>query len=182
LTPSEDWPDPGADVAPEERPAVPAIQAATPPRDDKARVALLETRIQNLQYRVAFLELAWEAARATQQAGVRPATLPTTVTVTLNGQPVGAARVIFVPLVAGRHAAFGLSDADGKARLTTFELGDGALPGPYRVTISKTLLDVTGPKPELRCLLPPQYASPETTGLSVEVAVGANDFAFDLRD
>ena len=67
----------------------------------------------------------------------RPRTYPVSGTVTWKGQPVEAARVVFVPAAAGIEAASGVTDAAGKFQLTTFVAGDGAQPGEYRVKVSK---------------------------------------------
>jgi len=67
----------------------------------------------------------------------RPATYPVSGTVTWKGQPLEAARVVFVPTTAGVEAASGVTDATGKYQLTTFVAGDGAQPGEYRVKVSK---------------------------------------------
>jgi hypothetical protein len=56
--------------------------------------------------------------------------------VTLDGQPVPGAMVIFYPDDGGPQAN-GLTDADGAFRLTTFNTGDGATPGGHKVTVSK---------------------------------------------
>jgi hypothetical protein len=58
--------------------------------------------------------------------------------VTLDGTPVEAAAVTFVPddPATGKSAA-GITDKDGKFTLTTFVGGDGALPGSYKIQVSK---------------------------------------------
>jgi hypothetical protein len=56
--------------------------------------------------------------------------------VTLDGTPVQGATVIFVPQ-GGEREANGLTDADGVFHLTTFNTGDGAMPGTYKVTVEK---------------------------------------------
>jgi hypothetical protein len=59
--------------------------------------------------------------------------------VTLDGAPVGAATVTFIPVdeKGGHHAASGVTNQDGRFRLTTFNTNDGALPGHYRVTVTQ---------------------------------------------
>jgi len=54
--------------------------------------------------------------------------------VTLDGKPLPAATVIYVPVGDGR-AASGRTDQDGIFRLTTFRTDDGAVPGEYKVTV-----------------------------------------------
>jgi hypothetical protein len=65
--------------------------------------------------------------------------------VTLDGKPLPWATVTFVSAEEGRRPASGVTDADGAFELTTFDTGDGALPGSYRVTINKA---VDQPLPE----------------------------------
>lgn len=58
--------------------------------------------------------------------------------VTLNGQPLeGAAVTLIGDGETKNRPATGISDAQGEVRFTTFEPGDGALPGTYKVLVSK---------------------------------------------
>jgi hypothetical protein len=59
--------------------------------------------------------------------------------VTLDGQPVAGATVLFVPEpeVRGRPAS-AITDSDGNFCLTTYRAEDGAVPGAYRIVVSKT--------------------------------------------
>jgi hypothetical protein len=66
-----------------------------------------------------------------------PDTYAVTGKVTKTGQPVAGATVTFVPQSADGRAASGMTDASGVYKLTTFESGDGALPGSYKVSITK---------------------------------------------
>jgi hypothetical protein len=68
-------------------------------------------------------------------SGDRP--IPIKGTVTLDGSPVAGATVLFVPTDANRRPASGWTDTDGLFELTTFAQADGALPGAYRVVITK---------------------------------------------
>jgi Carboxypeptidase regulatory-like domain len=63
-------------------------------------------------------------------------TVPVTGTVKADGQPIEGATVIFSPNGGGR-AASGITDAQGKYKLTTVEAGDGALPGSYKIAVTK---------------------------------------------
>lgn len=65
--------------------------------------------------------------------------------VTLGGQPVEGAQVVFAPTSGGGKAATGRTDASGNYALTTLDPEDGALPGSYRVMISKTEGGATTP-------------------------------------
>ncbi len=128
-----------------------------------------------------------------------------TGTVTYNGEAVEGASVGFVPSGEGGKMAAGTTDAQGKFTLTTIEAGDGAVPGSYQVSVSKTeggaaaggeqteeearaaampkMGGETGPAPEVKDLLPAKYRDAANSGLTAEVkAGGGNDFPFDLKD
>ncbi|MEX2173005.1 MAG: hypothetical protein WD872_01500 [Pirellulaceae bacterium] len=64
-------------------------------------------------------------------------TVDVTGKVTKGGQPVSGAAVTFVPTAAGGKAAAGTTDEAGIYKLTTFVNGDGAMPGSYKVMITK---------------------------------------------
>ena len=77
--------------------------------------------------------------------GEGPATVPVTGTVTLDGTPVEGATVSFSPEDKANRAATGLTDSDGRFELGTIQPGDGAMPGSYKVAISKTSGAAAGP-------------------------------------
>lgn len=120
-----------------------------------------------------------------------PARVPAGGTVTFKGEPVDGATVVFVTQKDGRfYNAIGTTDSAGKFRLQTFRPQDGAVPGSHTVAITKI---TTSEKPADLPLeagftpietwhLPKKYRSPETSGLTAEVAAqGANDFTFALQ-
>ncbi|HPZ83351.1 MAG TPA: hypothetical protein PL064_07945, partial [Thermogutta sp.] len=120
----------------------------------------------------------------------RPKTVPVKVTVLYRGAPVAEANVQFLPEGSG-NAATGVTDANGIARLTTFDQNDGAVHGKYRVTIRKSI-QVGGSNPAdpdappvpatYREELPAKYAAPETSGLTAEVSESQKEFTFELTD
>lgn len=114
----------------------------------------------------------------------RPATLPATGEVTYNGQPVSGAQVMF--LSPDGRPANATTDAAGKFTLTTFEEGDGALPGTHQVTINKhTTLPSTpeNPYPQSKNELPARYGRADLSQLTAEVKSGdENHFRFELTD
>ena len=59
-------------------------------------------------------------------------------TVLLDGQPLTGATVLFMPEDSKGRAASGLTNREGSFLLTTYKEKDGALPGKYRVLITKT--------------------------------------------
>ena len=70
-------------------------------------------------------------------ASDRPMVAPVKGTVTYEGKPVEGASVAFWTDGAPR-AALGVTNAQGEFQLTTFESGDGAVPGEHTVTVTKT--------------------------------------------
>ena len=120
----------------------------------------------------------------------RPATVPVTGKVTYRGQPVLEATVVFQP-ESGRPAT-GMTDESGRFWLSTFEAGDGAIPGPHTVTIhphgGDDVEEMPNPGEPLRpraasSPIPARYADVQTSELSVAVDVnGENDFQFQLTD
>ena len=137
----------------------------------------------------------WAGCGGKKSVPGRPDTVPVKVVVTYKGQPVADANVQFLPAAAGDAtsgvAATGITDAQGTARLTTFDQNDGAVPGAYRVCIRKSVL-VGGPREadpdappapaKYREELPAKYTAPETSGLTAEVSNSQTEFTFDLAD
>lgn len=127
-------------------------------------------------------------------------THPVTGKVTQNGSPVADVKVTFSP--EGKlPAAFGRTGTDGTFTLTTYDAGDGAVEGTYKVLLTKIEGAASGPdeghdpdnpgefKPptypgersDINSALPEEYASSATTPLTAEVTAGGeNTFVFDL--
>jgi hypothetical protein len=117
-------------------------------------------------------------------------TVPVSGSVTYNGSPVEGASVTFRPDSSQDRGAVGVTDASGQFRLMTYEPNDGAIPGSFRVTIEKTVLegaietdDSLAPPAKTRDLLPVRYKNVDTSGLSAEVEEGEEkEFPFELSD
>ena len=128
-------------------------------------------------------------------------TVAVTGTVTQKGTPVEGAIVSFIG--ADGQTAVGLTDAAGKYSLTTRKKDDGAIPGDYKVSVTKfdgpkptaggtTQLkegelhsaDYTGEEAEApppQNLLPAKYAHPDTSGFTATVSAGGTPHNFDLE-
>jgi hypothetical protein len=115
-----------------------------------------------------------------------PETYPVTGVVTHKGKPVEGADVVLVPSDEKLRSAGGMTDADGKFSVTTYfdpeHQSEGAMPGDYGVTVSKTevLEAPPGLKPEEimayhmkhgtpKPQLPTKYAAAKTSGFNVTV-------------
>lgn len=129
-----------------------------------------------------------------------PATYPVTGTVTFNGKPLAGANIGFSATDENTRGAIGVTDSEGKYSLTTFEKGDGAMAGTFKVTVSKfdgpaepvkladpsantgdelpanySPEDATAAAPS-KNLVPQKYLRPQTTPLSYTVGAGPNTF------
>jgi hypothetical protein len=138
-------------------------------------------------------------------ANRRP-TAPTSGVVMYQGKPVADATVSFLAISGDPISAFGLTDAQGKFTMRTYEDGDGAPVGEHQVTITKTeagkqppgpprtgpdefdpnKYDPPGfgvtPPPVVKHLIPEKYASSATSGLKATVTADKpNEFTFDLK-
>jgi hypothetical protein len=97
-----------------------------------------------------------------------------------NGQPLAEAMVVFHPqdsqaVAAPRPMAY--TNEQGEFSLTTVKQGDGAPVGQYAITVELREQRLVGEEQvrDGRNLLPPQYASPQTSPLKFEVAEGENE-------
>ncbi|WP_166820680.1 carboxypeptidase-like regulatory domain-containing protein [Thalassoroseus pseudoceratinae] len=120
----------------------------------------------------------------------RPKVVPVSGTVTYNGDPVEGADVVFRSSAKG-GPAYAKTDAEGRFELTTYEPGDGAVPGSHQVRISKIVVhqpeikDPEGviPPTTEENQLPAKYNDFDQSKLTASVAEdGENDFKFELTD
>jgi hypothetical protein len=105
--------------------------------------------------------------------------------VTLDGQPVAEAGIMFQPVDSTMGPpAYGATDADGRFELITANQ-PGAAIGEHRIAISKTESIAI---PQRRGLplyktkehIPSKYGNHESSGLTVTVEDDDNAFKFDL--
>lgn len=114
-----------------------------------------------------------------------PKTVSVKGVVTLDGAPVEIAQVIFID-DANQYPAYSPTDAKGNFSLRLSEEKMGAVPGTYKVQVSKTLLtgggsDEGGAEVSLSYGLPKKYANFMTSGLTFTVPeAGANDVKLEL--
>jgi hypothetical protein len=113
-------------------------------------------------------------------------------TVLHKNQPVAGAAIIFHPLGDGPTAkpAQGKSDAGGRFTLTTYlgpsEQPAGALPGEYKVTVTK----IDEPQgaydplkdPPLKNHVPGKYSTPQQSPLTATIKPGSNQIELKLED
>jgi hypothetical protein len=123
----------------------------------------------------------------------RPDVVEASGTLTYKGTAVEGATVVLVPQEKSGYAASGLTDASGRFELSAFTPDTGAVPGKYKVTVSKVEAPpaAAGPEgghdesetPPSRDLLPAKYKDATTTDLTAEIPKdGTSDLTFDLKD
>lgn len=118
--------------------------------------------------------------------------VPAAGRISVGGQPLADATVIFVPVEGGTVGATGFTSADGRFRaITPLPNTDvrrcvGIISGRYSVVLRKLVMPGGGPVPddidESEALargatnaLPSRYGSAETTPLTVEVPAGGTE-------
>jgi hypothetical protein len=119
--------------------------------------------------------------------GGGPETASVEGVVRLDGKPLTSGMVTFFPK-AGRSAS-GLIQADGTFVIGTYKNSDGALAGPYKVTVTPggqvtAMPDFDSDRPNRSAVtspIPVKYSNPEGSGLTFEVKAGEDNHAeFDL--
>jgi hypothetical protein len=111
-------------------------------------------------------------------------TAPARGTVTIDGQPLGNAQVIFTP-EKGRTATAQTS-ADGSFVLSTYDESDGAVVGHHQATVSarepgqENAPGAPGITRPGRSLIPDFYSNTATSGLSFDVVDGQENI-FGIR-
>jgi hypothetical protein len=112
----------------------------------------------------------------------RPATVPVKGTLTVDSKPLAGAQVMFHAQDPQGKDATGSTDAAGAFKLSTFQPGDGALPGSYKITVAysehragpavKDASEALDAPPKLSpqsLVLPAKYAQPDQTILKHRV-------------
>jgi hypothetical protein len=127
-----------------------------------------------------------------------PETAEVAGVVTFNGQKVQEGTVTFYPVKGGRPAT-GTIQPNGTYELSTFDPGDGAILGEYKVAIEAKKVNGAAPEPKsfeeelarenasvqptkasVTWLVPRRYSSAESSGLIATVNGGSNQIDFNL--
>lgn len=105
----------------------------------------------------------------------RPTRVPVAGKVLIDGQPLTKGFVRVVP--ANDRAATGAIDEEGRFRLTTFEQGDGCVPGthPVEIIALESISDT-----ETLWLVPKKYHQAATSGLTVTIDGPTDDLTIEL--
>jgi hypothetical protein len=127
-----------------------------------------------------------------------PKTAPVQGNVTYQGKAVDGANVVLNPEGEGR-AASAVTDASGnftaRTSVTGDKIVDGAVPGTYRVSITKIekpaaktpqemmAARTTGTEPAEKHLIPERYSQATSSGITVVIPPeGKKDIKFELTD
>jgi hypothetical protein len=109
-------------------------------------------------------------------------TVPAAGIVKFKGKPLEKGTIQFVP-ATGRSAHGNVED--GKFTLTTYNEGDGAIPGKHQVGIVATkevAAKKKGAEPESVLILPKNFASPGTSNIEVDIpATGKKDIEININ-
>ncbi len=113
-----------------------------------------------------------------------PNIVPVKGTVLLNGKPLEGAAVLFQPK-ADERPAVGITDKLGTFHLTTRSQGDGAHVGLNKVSITKEsdehqLNDAEEGIQDFTLITPAQYASPELSGIEIDVNPGMESVTLEM--
>lgn len=131
-----------------------------------------------------------------------PPTFEVSGKVTYEDRPVEGATVVLVSQSADGRGAVGNTDADGNFQVGTFEEGDGAVPGSYKIKVFKYEMideppnddeDIMSEEEEQEAytgaevvrdspnVLPKRYEDPYKSGFSIEVADSPVKLDLDLQ-
>ena len=113
-----------------------------------------------------------------------PNIVPVKGTVLLDGKPLEGAAVLFHPK-ADERPAVGVTDKRGMFELTTRRQGDGAHVGLNKVSITKEndetqLNDAEEGIQDFTLITPAQYASPELSGIEIDVYPGMESIMLEM--
>ncbi len=116
-----------------------------------------------------------------------PPTVPTSGTVTYKDKPLSNAKVIFSPNDPGKgRPAEAMTKSDGSYQLSTFEAGDGAMAGEYKIAVLavETPSDPGTKNADAKSVIPAKYTKPATSGLTATIAAGdkTKTVPIDIKD
>jgi len=106
--------------------------------------------------------------------------VPASGKVLLDGQPLTTGAIFVIP-EQGR-AASGTIGPDGRFTLTTYEEGDGCIPGthPVQVVAQRTIGDSQSEDGYVEWIAPQRYAHAQTSGLSVTISEPTDSLVIEL--
>jgi hypothetical protein len=125
----------------------------------------------------------------------RPKVVPADGMITYQGKALDGATIVLAPTGEGKTGASAMSDAEGKFQLTAFPPDMGAVPGDYKVGVTKqTVVIIPEPPPGMHAedmpkppkpkpLIPEKFANPANSGLTITIpAEGKTDLLIELKN
>ena len=121
-------------------------------------------------------------------------TYPVSGEVTLDSKPLEGVTVMLQP-VGGGSLGYGVTDANGLFVISTFAVGDGAIPGEHQIVVTSSsasgvsggdsLVDDEAPSDNATedsgsPSVPARYSRPESSGLKVIVEDGTEPLSLKL--
>jgi hypothetical protein len=104
----------------------------------------------------------------------RPKRVPVSGQVLIDGKPLAAGIIRVIP--DGARPAMSYLDENGRFDLTTFNQGDGCVPGTHKVVV----LGNRRHPGRVEWLAPKKYWSPTTSGLTVTIDRPTDSLAIEL--
>ena len=113
----------------------------------------------------------------------RPQPVPVSGVVKYKQEACADAQLVFAP-EDHQYAAYARTDSQGRFQLQTFDPGDGAVPGRFKVVVTKfEAIDLPDGGFKETFFLPEKYRNAETSGLTATVPPeGTNTIEIDLVD
>jgi len=122
--------------------------------------------------------------------GSLPRTVPAEGVATLDSKPVEGAQIVLVPAGTAATGAYGVTDSSGHFSLRAYDEKPGAIPGDYKVQVSKTVeVKIAGAKGSVdggdpvrfEYGVPAKYTGVKTSGLAVTIPdAGIKDIKLEL--
>jgi hypothetical protein len=111
----------------------------------------------------------------------RPARVPVSGKVLIDGQPVKLGNVTFYPKTARGRPSNGTIQPDGSFSLFTFTLNDGAPTGSFDVAIhAKEYVSKNLNEEKFICQVPRKYEDVKTSGIEKTIEGPTNDMTIEL--
>jgi hypothetical protein len=113
----------------------------------------------------------------------RPVPVAVSGIVYYKKQPCEGAKIMFAP-ENHQYAAVGQTDAQGRFHLQTFDPQDGAVPGQFKIAVTKfEVIDLPNGGIKENFFLPGKYRDPEKSGLTAVVPEnGTHELRFELSE
>jgi len=110
-------------------------------------------------------------------------TVPAAGTVTYQGKPLTKGSILFRPEDENGRPASGTISEDGRFTLTTFNEGDGAVPGKHLVGVVVTEETMKkGGDTGIKYIVPEKYSIPSTSGVEAVVPPeGSRDLKVEIK-